>query len=163
MMRAGIERGAQMLIKCPECQREVSDTAPACPGCGYVFKVVAVAPATPAPPPAAINTQTQMLIEQRITNEGPSAVVAYLLWFFLGLFSGHRFYLGRPGTALLQIVSYFFLIGLVWWVIDAFLIPDMLRSKRDELRRALMNQVAIDVVGNPYERMSSYHDPAQAR
>jgi len=23
------------LIRCPECQREVSDRAPACPGCGY--------------------------------------------------------------------------------------------------------------------------------
>ena len=23
------------LIRCPECQREVSDKAPACPGCGY--------------------------------------------------------------------------------------------------------------------------------
>jgi TM2 domain-containing membrane protein YozV len=153
-----------MLIKCPECQREVSDTAPSCPGCGYVFKpVAATAPVVLAPAPPApskgVDTQTQMLIEQRVTNEGPSTAVAYLLWFFLGLFSAHRFYLGKPGTALIQIVSYFFLVGLIWWVIDAFLIPDMLRTKRDELRRALLNQVAIDIVGNPYERMSSYHNP----
>lgn len=25
------------LIRCPECQREVSDKAPVCPGCGYPF------------------------------------------------------------------------------------------------------------------------------
>lgn len=26
------------LIKCPECQREISDQAPACPGCGVLIK-----------------------------------------------------------------------------------------------------------------------------
>ena len=25
------------LINCPECGRQVSDSAPQCPGCGYVF------------------------------------------------------------------------------------------------------------------------------
>ena len=25
------------LIKCPECGKEVSDTAPSCPNCGYAF------------------------------------------------------------------------------------------------------------------------------
>jgi hypothetical protein len=33
-----------VLINCPECQREISDKAPACPGCGYV---------KPLPPMAA--------------------------------------------------------------------------------------------------------------
>ena len=27
-----------MLIKCPECQRDISDTAPSCPGCGFVLR-----------------------------------------------------------------------------------------------------------------------------
>jgi hypothetical protein len=38
-----------MLIKCPECQRDVSDTAPSCPGCGYVLAAAPVA-AKPASP-----------------------------------------------------------------------------------------------------------------
>ncbi|MFL5027874.1 MAG: NINE protein [Microvirga sp.] len=29
-------------------------------------------------------------------------MVAYLFWFFLGIFSAHRFYLGRPGTAIFR-------------------------------------------------------------
>jgi TM2 domain-containing membrane protein YozV len=87
-----------------------------------------------------LSTQDQMLIEQRVTNDGPSTAVAYLLWFFLGIFSGHRFYLGRPGTAILQILSYFIILGFVWLLIDGFLIPGMLRQKRDELRQTLMVQ-----------------------
>jgi len=90
----------------------------------------------------SITTQDQILIESRVTNEAPSVVVAYMLWLFLSFVSGHRFYLGRPGTAILQILSYFILIGIIWWVIDAFLIPGMIREKQDEIRRRMMVQMA---------------------
>lgn len=82
-----------------------------------------------------LNTAQLSLVEQRVANDGPSTGVAYLLWFFLGLLSGHRFYLGRPVTAILQILSYFILIGFIWWVIDGFLIPGMIRNKKDDIRQ----------------------------
>ena len=38
------------LIRCPECQREVSDKAPACPGCGYPLPGTGMPlPGTPLP------------------------------------------------------------------------------------------------------------------
>lgn len=81
-----------------------------------------------------LSTQDRLLIEARVTNDGPSTAVAYILWLFLGLFSAHRFYLGRPGTAVLQILSYFLIIGIIWYLIDIFLIPGMIRAKQDSLR-----------------------------
>lgn len=86
----------------------------------------------------ALSTGQLQLIEQRVTNDGPSTAIAYLLWFFLWFVSGHRFYLGRPGSAILQILSYFILVGFVWALIDAFLIPGMLRERRGEMRQQLM-------------------------
>lgn len=86
------------------------------------------------------------LIEQRVTNDGPSSGVAYLLWLFLGLLSGHRFYLGRPGTAILQILSYVVLVGFVWLLIDAFLIPSMIRERRNEIRQRLVLQMTTHAV-----------------
>ena len=70
-----------------------------------------------------------------------SDVVAYLLWFFLGLFGAHRFYLRLyvSGAVLLfitllaialKIVLVGFiiiLIPLVWWIVDLFLIPGNIR------------------------------------
>lgn len=76
----------------------------------------------------------------RVTNEGPSQTVASLLWFFLGLFSGHRFYLGRPLSAVLQIASYFILVGFLWLLVDAFLIPGMVRSRQDVIRQRLVKE-----------------------
>jgi len=82
-----------------------------------------------------LSTQQELLIETRIANEQKNVLVAYLLWFFLGIVSLHRFYLGRPLSAILQILSYFIVIGVIWWLIDAFLIPGMVDGNRNELRR----------------------------
>ena len=52
----------------------------------------------------------------------PSAILAYVLWFFLGLFGIHHLYMGRGvGVWLLSLIT---LQGLgLWWLIDLFLIP----------------------------------------
>lgn len=88
-----------------------------------------------------LSTTELTFIEQRVTNDGPSTGVAYLLWLFLWFVSGHRFYLGRPGTAILQILSYFVLVGFIWVLIDAFLIPGMIQDKRNEIRNNLALQM----------------------
>jgi TM2 domain-containing membrane protein YozV len=90
-----------------------------------------------------LGTQELILIEQRITNEGRSVGVAYLLWFFLGFFSAHRFYLRRPGTAIFQIILNCILIGLIWVLIDAFLIPGMVRNENAKLRDILIRQANV--------------------
>lgn len=79
-------------------------------------------------------TNDMLLIESRVANERKSAGAAYFLWFFLGWLSAHRFYMGKPVSAVLQILSYFILVGFVWWVIDLFLIPGMIDQKANEVR-----------------------------
>ena len=91
-----------------------------------------------------LSTAELSLIEQRVTNDGPSTGAAYLLWFFLWWISAHRFYLGRPGTAILQILSYFILVGFIWALIDAFLIPGMIRERRNEIRQQIALQMGSD-------------------
>ena len=71
-----------------------------------------------------------------------SVGVAYLLWFFVGYLGGHRFYAGKTGTAIFQLLLTifgactvmfgigFFVLGIVglWILIDAFLIPGIVSS-----------------------------------
>ncbi len=52
-----------------------------------------------------------------------SKAAAYLLWFFLGFLSAHRFYLGKWGSGILYLLTgQLFGIG---WIIDLFLIGGM--------------------------------------
>jgi len=55
-----------------------------------------------------------------------SVGVAYLWWFFLGLFGGHHFYLGRTGRGLVDL----FTIGFcgLGWLADGATLPRQVRS-----------------------------------
>ena len=64
-----------------------------------------------------------------------SRTVAFLLAFFLGVFGAHRFYVGKTGTAIVQL---FTLGGLgVWWLIDLIVVGS--GSFRDAEGRLVSN------------------------
>lgn len=85
-----------------------------------------------------LDSEEERQIEARVAAEGPSMAVAYLFWAFIGVVSAHRFYLHRPGTAIFQIILLLLVVGIIWWVIDAFLIPSMVRDERETIRRRLL-------------------------
>ncbi|ODP36913.1 TM2 domain-containing protein [Sphingomonas turrisvirgatae] len=80
-----------------------------------------------------------------------SAGVSYFLWFFVGWAGGHRFYLGKTGTAITQlilttlgwvtliaIVGFFLLAAVgIWLLVDAFLIPGLVREHNMQLAHDL--------------------------
>lgn len=83
----------------------------------------------------------------RYDASSKSLIVAYLIWFFLGYGGLHRMYLGRwmSGMVMLAVfvcswVLTLLIIGyvglgfiLVWWAIDALLMPAMVSRSNDEL------------------------------
>ena len=90
----------------------------------------------------ALSTEQMMLIEQRVTNDGPSAGVAWLLLIFLGLLGAHRFYLGRAGSGVLMILANLTVIGgFIWLFIDLFLLNGMVRHRREEVRDRLTTRM----------------------
>jgi TM2 domain-containing membrane protein YozV len=83
------------------------------------------------------DTRVMMLFE---ANK-KTALTAYLLWFFVGLFGGHNFYLKRTGVAITQLILSLTVIGLVvtgiWVLVDAFLIPNWVRNQNNLLATQL--------------------------
>jgi TM2 domain-containing membrane protein YozV len=99
------------------------------------------------------DTQAIMAFESSKKSTG----VAYVLWLFTGGIGGHRFYLGRTGSAVGQLVlsvmgwmlllaagfGIVFLIPLgIWLLIDLFLIPGMAEGHNQNLMRRLNGSVA---------------------
>jgi TM2 domain-containing membrane protein YozV len=66
-----------------------------------------------------------------------TALVAYILWFFLGLFGAHNFYLKRTGVAVAQLILSLTIVGMLitffWVLVDAFLIPGWVRNQNNLL------------------------------
>jgi TM2 domain-containing membrane protein YozV len=83
---------ASNMVFCRACGKQIHQSATACPNCG--------APQIP-----------EGSSEKRI-------VPAALLCFFLGMFGVHRFYVGKFGTGILQIVTFG---GLGIWVLIDFI------------------------------------------
>ena len=96
-----------------------------------------------------LTAQQQMLIEQRLANSGPSTAVAYLLLIFLGILGAHRFYLGRTGSGIAQLLLTLTILGAIvtgiWVFIDLFLIPGMIRQRQDAERQRL----TVEMMANP--------------
>lgn len=90
-----------------------------------------------------LSIQEQMLLEQRLANNKKTLGVAFAFWFFLGIFGAHRFYLARTTSAIFQIVSVIFIVGLVWVLIDAFLISGMVKDEEDKLKMKLHKEMVV--------------------
>lgn len=62
-----------------------------------------------------------------------SVGAGYILWFLLCFLGAHRFYLGKTGSGIAQLLMCLSIIGIIplafWWLADAFLIPGMARDE----------------------------------
>ncbi len=42
---------------------------------------------------------------------------------------------------MLQIISYLFAIGVIWFIVDAFLLPRLVRERQEEARRRIATEM----------------------
>lgn len=91
------------------------------------------------------------LLRMRYDARAKSLLLSYIIWFFLGYGGVHRMYLGRWGSGLTMLLVFclswvltLLLIGyvglgfiLLWWALDALLMPGMVSSANESLIRRL--------------------------
>ena len=74
-------------------------------------------------------------------------VVAYLLWFFIGTFGAHRFYMKKTGSAVAQLILTITIIGAIvsgiWVLIDAFLASQLGKRTKPKDRRTNHQRPAL--------------------
>lgn len=129
------------LINCPECKREISDTARNCPHCGYSFEKMKFCKfcGEKIPEDSIICVKCGRQVENTTPNKGivinnvanasarPSyppivrqpkqvdKVVALILCILFGYLGVHKFYEGSAGMGLLYLFT-FGLFGIGWFV-----------------------------------------------
>lgn len=97
----------------------------------------------------SVNNDARAQMVFQATRKSTGA--AYLLWFFLGGFGAHRFYLGQTGTAITQLILFILgwltvIVGVglllliplgIWLFVDLFLIPGIIQNENMKLVDAL--------------------------
>ncbi|MCT4786923.1 TM2 domain-containing protein [Exiguobacterium aestuarii] len=102
-----------------------------------------------------LTTEEMLFVNSEVEKRKPNLLVAYLLWFFLGGFGGHRFYFKKTGSAIgmlaLMVISLaltlvlvgfvgLFIVG-VWTLVDAFLMPGWQQREVENIERETIAQL----------------------
>ena len=92
-----------------------------------------------------LTNEEQLLVNSEVQKNGKNMAVAYIFWFFLGGFGAHRFYLGKTGSAVAQLILTITVIGAIvsaiWVFIDLFLIPGIIREVNSSIENRVSQQV----------------------
>lgn len=80
-----------------------------------------------------------VLLQGEFDKKKKSKTTAYLLWFFLGVLGGHRFYAGDTLRAIFMLIT---LGGLgIWALIDVFFIGSRIEEKNNIIEAEIINDV----------------------
>ena len=85
-------------------------------------------------------TEKQLnIMNSEFNQKAKSKIIAYLFWFFLGIFGGHRFYLGDTKRAIFMLIT---LGGLgIWALIDVFFIGSRVEEKNVAIELEIIQNI----------------------
>jgi TM2 domain-containing membrane protein YozV len=88
-----------------------------------------------------LTTQELQILSSEMEKKKKSSGTAWLLWIFLGGIGGHRYYLGKTGTAILMTLT----LGClgIWTFIDLFLLSGMIRKTNEEIERKIIEEIRV--------------------
>lgn len=99
---------------------------------------------------ADLDLQERDYVERKVSSDAKKPVVAWLLWFFLASFGGHRFYFGKVGSGFGMIAVTLFLSSwmfgiptIIWFIYDAFQINKWLEQSREYVREDAVRTVLL--------------------
>lgn len=97
-----------------------------------------------------LTNEERLLVNSEIEKRKKNAVVAYLLWFFLGFMGGHRYFFGKTGSAIAMTLIFWLLVWLfglgalitgIWALVDVFQINGWLKKDQDNIENEVAQQI----------------------
>ncbi|MEE8824071.1 TM2 domain protein [Lentilactobacillus sunkii] len=109
-----------------------------------------------------LTTEEMMLVNSEVLKRSRSAAVAYLLAIFTGLVGGHRYYMGKTGSAIAMTLITLLTLGIgllvtsIWTIVDLFLINNWLQ----EDQKRIENDAAQAILTRSPINQSASKEPA---
>ena len=88
-----------------------------------------------------LNSEDLQLLNSEMSKKQKSTGTTWLLWVFTAGFGGHRFYLGKTGTAVAMLLTFG---GLgIWSFIDLFLLNGMIKNTNDKIENEIISEIRL--------------------
>ena len=89
----------------------------------------------------SLTTEELQMLTSEMMKKQKSAGTTWILWFFTAGLGGHRFYLGKTGTAVAMLLT---LGGLgIWAFIDLFLLNGMIRDTNEKIENDILSEIRV--------------------
>ncbi|AVL02741.1 TM2 domain-containing protein [Pediococcus pentosaceus] len=94
-----------------------------------------------------LTDQELLLVNSEVEKNKKSIAVAYILCIFFGSIGGHRYYMGKTGSAIAMTlitvltVGFGVLVTVIWSFVDLFLIPGWLKDNQNSVEAAAAQNV----------------------
>lgn len=80
------------------------------------------------------------MLESEMKQKGKNMVLAYILWWFLGILGGHRFYTGDTGYAVAMLLLSWLTCG-IWTIIDAFFLYNRINELNTKIEFDIIQRI----------------------
>ncbi len=88
-----------------------------------------------------LTSEELQMLNSEMNKKQKSAGTTWLLWFFTTSFGGHRFYLGKTGTAVAMLLTFG---GLgIWSFIDLFLLNGMIKDTNERIENDILSEIRL--------------------
>ena len=86
-----------------------------------------------------LTTHELQILASEMDKKKKSLAVSWILWFFFGGLGGHRYYVGKYGTAIAMTLT----LGAlgIWTLIDIFFVNKITREKNEEIEKLIINDI----------------------
>lgn len=92
-----------------------------------------------------LSNEQLFMVQAELESKGKNKVLTYVLWWFLGPFAAHRFYLGDTGYAICMLLFGWCTL-FIWNIVDVFFIGKRLEEANGKIERNAIEQVKLFTV-----------------
>ena len=96
---------------------------------------------------ANLTTEERILVNSEVNKNAKNSTTTWLLWLFLGIVGGHRYYMGKTGSAIAMTILSITIIGMIitgpWQLIDLFFINKWLKEDKTNIEQQAIQSILM--------------------